>query len=38
METLAREQGGSLADMPLAEQEGLWKAAKERLRVEGGSP
>jgi hypothetical protein len=38
MEALAREQGGSLADMPLAEQQGLWKAAKERLRAEGGSP
>ena len=38
MEALAREQGGNLADMPLAEQEALWKAAKERLRAEGGSP
>ena len=38
MEALAREQGRSLADMPLAEQQGLWKAAKERLRAEEGSP
>jgi len=38
MEALAREQGRSLADMPLTEQEALWKAAKERLGAERGSP
>jgi len=36
MEALAREQGRSLPDMPLAEQEALWEAAKERLRAGGG--
>jgi tetrapyrrole methylase family protein/MazG family protein len=38
MEALAHEQGRSLADMPLAEQEALWGAAKERLRAETDSP
>jgi tetrapyrrole methylase family protein/MazG family protein len=38
MEALAQEQGRSLADMPLAEQEALWKTAKERLRAEKGEP
>ncbi len=38
MEALAREKGGSLANLPLVEQQGLWKAAKERLLAEGGSP
>ncbi len=38
MEALAHEQGRSLADMPLAEQEALWRAAKERIQAEGGSP
>ena len=38
MEALAHEQGRSLADMPLAEQGALWRAAKERLRAEGGKP
>jgi len=38
MEALAREQGRSLADMPLAEQEALWKAAKKRLQAEDDSP
>ncbi|MGQ9572139.1 MAG: nucleoside triphosphate pyrophosphohydrolase [Dehalococcoidia bacterium] len=37
MEALAREQGRSLADMPLTEQERLWEAAKERLRAEKGT-
>jgi tetrapyrrole methylase family protein/MazG family protein len=36
MEALAREQGRSLPDMPLAEQGALWRAAKERLRAESG--
>jgi tetrapyrrole methylase family protein/MazG family protein len=36
MEALAREQGRSLPDMPLAEQGALWRMAKERLRAEGG--
>jgi tetrapyrrole methylase family protein/MazG family protein len=34
MEALAREQGRSLPDMPLAEQGDLWRVAKERLRAE----
>jgi tetrapyrrole methylase family protein/MazG family protein len=38
METLANEQGRPLADMPLAEKEALWEAAKKRLRAKGGSP
>jgi tetrapyrrole methylase family protein/MazG family protein len=36
MEALAREQGRSLPDMPLAEQGALWRAAKKRLRAKGG--
>jgi tetrapyrrole methylase family protein/MazG family protein len=38
METLANEQGRPLADMPLAEKEALWEAAKKHLRAAGGSP
>jgi tetrapyrrole methylase family protein/MazG family protein len=37
MEALASEQGRSLADLPLAEQEALWEAAKKRLRGEKDS-
>jgi hypothetical protein len=32
MEAIARERGLLLADLPLAELEALWEAAKDRLR------
>ena len=38
MEDLAHEQGRSLAEMPLAELEALWEAAKQRLAGGGTSP